>query len=92
MNQELVRAIEDKRRIRFQYHGTVRYAEPQCYGVGTSGRELLRVHQLRGGPVREPLFCVDEMTGLEVLDEAFTRPGPNFKRNDSAMRKIFAQL
>lgn len=92
MNQMLVMAIEQKRKLRFLYNGRARLVEPQCYGVGTRGSELLRAHQLRGGKEREPLFDVSKIVDLEVLDEVFVRPGPNYKRNDSAMKVIFAQL
>ena len=92
MNHILVEAIRDKRRLRFTYNGTTRLAEPQCYGIGTKGTELLRVHQLRGGSEREPLFDVSKMTDLVALDEFFARPGPNYKKNDSAMKTIFCQL
>ena len=92
MNEMLVRAIEQKRRLRFLYNGRMRLVEPQCYGIGTKGTELLRAHQLQGGQEREPLFDVSKLDGLEVLDERFDRPGPNYKRDDSAMKTIFAQL
>ena len=91
-NQVLVRAIEERRRLRFVYNGRARVVEPQCYGIGTKGTELLRAHQLLGGREREPLFDVSKITGLEVLNETFPRAGPNYKRDDSAMKTIFAQL
>ena len=92
MNQVIVRAILEKRRLRFSYHGRIRLVEPQCYGTGTRGTELLRAHQLSGGSQREPLFDVSKMSDVVLLDEVFTRPGPNYKRNDSAMKAIFCQL
>jgi hypothetical protein len=92
MNQVIVRSILEKRRLRFTYHGRTRLVDPQCYGIGTRGTELLRVHQLRGGSQREPLFDVSKMTNLVLLDEVFTRPGPNYKKNDSAMKTIFCEL
>jgi hypothetical protein len=92
MNQMLVRAIEQKRRLRFLYNGKIRLVEPQCYGMGTKGSELLRAHQLQGGKEREPLFSIAKIVHLEMLDEVFVRPGPNYKKNDSAMRRIFSQL
>jgi hypothetical protein len=91
-NPLLVEAIRDRRRIAFVYHGKPRVAEPQCYGIGTKGTELLRVHQLSGGSQREPLFDVAKIGGLVLLEQHFTRPGPNYKKDDSAMRIIFAQL
>ena len=92
MNEVLVRAIRQKRKLRFVYNRKRRLAEPQCYGIGTSGNELLRVHQLQGGPQREPLFTVSKIVDLEPLNDVFDRPGPNYKKNDSAMKTIFAQL
>lgn len=92
MHDLLIAAIEEKRRLRFVYDGKMRLVEPQCYGVATSGRPALRVHQLQGGQQREPLFTVAKIEQLEVLAEVFTRPGPNYKKNDSAMKVIYAQL
>lgn len=92
MNEVLVNAITQKQRLRFVYDHRPRLVEPQCYGIGTRGTELLRVHQLKGGAQREPLFNVSKIVDLEVLNETFTHPGPNYKKNDSAMKTIFAQL
>lgn len=92
MNEVLVAAIEQRRLLRFLYNGKWRLVEPQCYGIGTKGTELLRGHQLQGGQQREPLFDVSKIAHLEILPEVFDRPGPNYKRDDSAMKKIFAQL
>ena len=92
MNQAIVKSIRERRRLRFTYNGKTRLAEPQCYGIGTRGTELLRVHQIQGGSQREPLFAVSKMEDLAVLDEFFAKPGPNYKKNDSAMREIYCQL
>lgn len=92
MNPVIDRSIAEKRRLRFSYHGRVRLVEPQCYGVGTKGTELLRGHQIQGGTQREPLFDVSKIEDLVLLDEVFTRPGPNYKRDDSAMKTIYRQL
>lgn len=92
MNPLLVNAIKQKRRLRFVYNGKSRLVEPQCYGIGARGTQLLRGHQLQGGEQREPLFDVSRIADLEVLPDVFDRPGPNYKRGDSAMKTIFAQL
>jgi hypothetical protein len=91
-NPLIVQAIREKRRLRFSYHGRTRLAEPQCYGIGHKGTELIRVHQIQGGSQPEPLFNMAEVSDLVVLDEFFTKPGPNYKRDDSAMKIIFCQL
>jgi hypothetical protein len=92
MNKLLVEAIRQKRRLRFLYNGKPRFVEPQCYGIGKKGTELLRAHQLEGGEQAEPLFDVSKIVDLEVLPEMFDRPGPHYKRGDSAIKTIFAQL
>ncbi len=92
MNRTLTDAIRERRRLCFDYDGKARLVEPQCHGIGTKGTELLRGHQLRGGSQREPLFDVAKIANLVVLDETFARPGPNYRRDDSAMTTIFAQL
>jgi hypothetical protein len=92
MNQIIIDSIRQKRRLRFTYNGTARLAEPQCYGIGARGTELLRVYQIEGGSQREPLFDVSKMEELLALDEFFAGPGPHYKKNDSAMVTIFCQL
>ena len=92
LNQTIVQAINGRRRLRFIYNGRERTVEPQCYGIGTRGTELLRAYQLEGGSPAEPLFDVSKISGLALLDQRFGAPGPHYKRNDSAMRQIFAQL
>jgi len=92
MNKVIADSIRNRRRLGFIYHGTPRIVEPQCYGIGTKGTGLLRVHQLQGGDQREPLFDVSKIRDLVPLDQVFTHPGPNYKKNDSAMKTIFCQL
>ena len=92
MNGAIAWAIRTRHRLRFVYNGRARLVEPQCYGIGTKGTELLRVHQLEGGTQPEPLFDVAKIEDLVVLDEAFVDPGPNYQRDDSAIPTVFAQL
>lgn len=92
MNPIIVQAIRHRRRLRLIYHGTERLVEPQCYGLGRRGNELLRVHQTEGGDQREPLFDVGKIESLTLLDDHFTTPGPNYRRGDSAMQEIYGEL
>jgi len=93
MNPLICTAIREKRRLAFTYHDRARVAEPQCYGISQRDKELLRVLLIKGiSGQREPLFAVAEMQGLTLLDETFARPGPNYKKNDSAMKVIYCQL
>ena len=92
MNETLCQAIRGRRRIRFSYHGRPRLVEPQCHGHNAKHNELLRGYQLEGGEAPEPLYRVDEIRELVVLDETFDRPGPHYRKNDSAMTVIYCQL
>lgn len=92
MEKTIAAAILHKRRLRFTYHGQPRLVEPQCYGLGIHGSELLRAYQVQGGPVRESLFDVAKIQDLQLVEENFTRPGPHYRRDDSAMMIIFCQL
>ena len=92
MNELIVDSIRKRRRLRCTYNGKMRIVEPQCYGLGVKGTERLRVHQIHGGAQPEPLFDVSKMEDLVLLEEVFTKPGPNYKKNDSAMATIFCQL
>lgn len=91
-NPLITQAIRERRRLRFVYDDKARLAEPQCYGIGQRGTELLRVHQLQGGTQPEPLFDVFKIEDLVVLDEHFDAPAPHYKRGDSAMAHIFCEL
>jgi hypothetical protein len=53
---------------------------------------LLRVRQVSGGSYPEALLDVAKISDLVVLDERFERPGPHYRKDDSAMKTIFAQL
>jgi len=74
VNATILQAIASRRRLRFTYHDRERLIEPQCYGAGRRGTELLRAHQLSGGTQREPLFNVAEIERLVMLDEAVHPP------------------
>ena len=85
-------AIKHKNRISFTYHEKQRIGEPQNCGVSPTGKELTRVHMVKGGSRSEQLFELSNMEHLEVLNEHFIIPGPNYTRNDSAMEVIYCQL
>lgn len=91
-HEVLIQAINEWRRIRCTYEGRERYLEPQCYGLGPLGEPRLRVHPLPTGSAIEPLFRVDKIENVALIDEYFDEPSPNYKMDDSAMVVIFAHL
>jgi hypothetical protein len=89
---EICDAIRSRQRMEFEYNGKLRIVEPQCYGIKETDIEGLRCHMIEGGSRDEQLFDVDKMKNLKLLTEYFTKPGPNYKKNDSAFKIIFCQL
>jgi hypothetical protein len=93
LNQTLLcNAIKNKQRVKFNYSGKERIGEPQCCGVSKTGKEIVRIHLIKGGTRPEQLFEIAQIQSLELVDHYFSKPGPNYKRNDSAMKEIFCQL
>jgi serine/threonine-protein kinase HipA len=88
----LCSAIKKRQRISFRYKDKQRIGEPQCCGVSSGGKEVVRVHLLKGGRRPEQLFLIDQIKSLKVLGEHFTKPGPNYQPDDQAMKEIYCQL
>jgi hypothetical protein len=85
-------AINNKQRIKFLYNEKIRVAEPQCCGMSTAGKDVLRAHLTKGGSRPEQLFELNKMQSVEIMDEFFTLPGPNYNPDDSAMKTIYCRL
>jgi hypothetical protein len=96
-HQQLVEAIGHLRVLELRYDGYSRIIEPHAYGVSDEGGYLLRCYQTAGGsqsgaPVGWKLLRTDEIGSLYENGTVFQSARPGYKRNDSAMRRIYAQL
>jgi hypothetical protein len=96
-NPLLISAIRKKAVLKFIYNRQVRIVEPQTYGVSTTGKEVLRAHQISGdsrtgNAHRAKLFDVSKMEKLEKTNEKFHAALDFHNPDDSAMIKIFATL
>jgi hypothetical protein len=97
MNNTIVNSISNQTVLALTYKGIAREVEPHAYGLGTSGNDLLRCYQVAGGhtsdkPHTWDLLVVGEISGLSDTGRAFGGARPEYKRNDSAMSTIYAQL
>ena len=92
MKEIFCKAIQNKQRVEFIYHEKIRVGEPQCCGISKTGKEVVRMHLIKGGSRPEQLFEIAQIKDLKTIDEYFEKPGPNYRRNDSAMSEIFCQL
>lgn len=98
MLQTLADAIQHKRVIEFIYDGCQRIVEPHAVGYSSQGNLLLRCYQVGGQSRSSPvpdwrLMTVAKIQNLGVVpNRHFTSPRDDYKRGDSAMATIYAQL
>ena len=97
MNQIILNAIHNCELLTFTYDGYRRVVEPHTYGMSTTGKESLRAYQVEGRHVsrhNQPwhLFTVSKIVGLSSAGTGFDGPRHDYKRNDSVMQHIYAQL
>lgn len=98
MNQTIISAIQNQQTLSFYYDGQPRIIEPHTYGVTTTGKESLRGYQIQGehasshGNQPWHLFTVSKVVDLQCTGKAFNGARQGYKRSDSAMLQIYAQL
>ena len=97
MNSTIIQAIYNCELLSFSYDGYTRVVEPHAYGVSTAGKTILRSYQVEGGHASghsQPwhLFSLSKIVGLSSTGRKFSGARHDYKRNDSAMLKIYAQL
>ncbi len=96
-NPLLADAIAKWRLIELRYDGFTRLVEPHAYGLGSDGTEKLRCWQTSGGSVSGErqgwkLLNVNEIRATTMSEQSFSSARPSYKRGDSAMPRIYAQL
>jgi hypothetical protein len=93
----IISAIHDKAALKFIYNHEPRLVEPQTYGLSTTGKEILRAHQISGSgrngcSQMAKLFDLAKISGLEKTAQRFAEALPEHNPDDSAMVEIFATL
>lgn len=96
MNSDICDAIKNKQLIEFYYNGGTRTVEPHCHGVTTAGNEALRGYQVAGysesGNMGWKMFDLGKASNINVLEETFNGPRPDYKRGDKGMSQIYCEL
>jgi hypothetical protein len=90
--QLLCDAVRNKKRVSLTYHEKERIGEPQCCGISTADNEAVRMYLIKDGSRPLQLFNISQIKSLEVLQEHYSKPGLNYKRDDSAMKEVYCQL
>jgi hypothetical protein len=96
MKQIIIDAINNLQVLTFTYSGIDRVVEPHAIGISRTGKILLRCFQTLGGhitPGHEWDLCeLSKISNLNVTGDYFQIPRPGYKKNDSLMINILAQL
>lgn len=96
MKQTIIDAISNFQVLTFTYSGIGRVVEPHAIGISRTGKELLRCYQTLGGhvtPGHEWDLCeLSKISNLSISGDYFQTPRPGYRRGDSHMISIFAQL
>jgi predicted DNA-binding transcriptional regulator YafY len=96
VNDDLVRAITDKRLIEFAYRvGRTRIVEPHDYGI-RRGVECLLGFQISGESRTRAqgwkLFDIDQMRHLHVLERGFAGTRADSTQQHRAWDTLFARV
>lgn len=97
MNDIIIKAIDERRKLRVNYNGGSRTLEPYCYGVSTAGNESLRAYQEKGysrqGKNTDWKFMnTKKIENIELLDEYFLNNNPLYKKGDRMMKIIYKEI
>jgi len=91
----IVKAIRDRRLLRFAYGGFERVVDPHTFGLDRRGQALLVGFQVAGasrsGELGWKTFRECAMTATCVLSTSSLRPHVDYRRDDGAFASIIAQ-
>lgn len=93
----ICQAIQERRKLIFDYSGLRRIVAPYCYGISTRDTEVLRAIQIGGASSSRgygfgKLWTVSEISRLELSTENFTPNDPQYNPNDTAMKRVICRV
>jgi len=97
MNSLICKAIQEMRLLEFYYDGFYRKVEPHTYGISGNGGEMLVAFQIRGGSKEGSVhdwkqFKVDKIERINILNEAFKKPRPDYVKRDKKIKLVYCEL
>lgn len=97
MKQTIIDAIKGRNLLEFSYDGHQRVVEPHTFGVSTKGNDSLSAYQVEGtsdkGVVPDwKLFTISKIVGFKKSDKTFLGTRPEYRKGDSRMSIIYAEL
>jgi len=95
MKDQIINAIKNMQTIKFLYDDLERIVEPHTFGCNFKQNDVLRAFQIGGesstGLNFFKLYSISKIENLEVYGE-FNEPRKDYKKGDSAMKVIYAEL
>lgn len=96
MDKQIVQAVVNRQLLQFFYDGGERVVEVHCYGQTSKGNDAIRAFQVRGysssGQLGWRIFTLAKASSLELLEETFDNPRPDYKTGDKGMTLIYAEI
>ncbi len=95
MNEIIMDAIGNQKRIQFSYNGELRVVEPHTYGKSRRDNDVLSAYQIGGGSSTSDtgwkLFRIDNITNMSIGDE-FSHIADGYNALDTNMNEIYITL
>lgn len=90
-------AIDEMRLLIVEYGGVRRRVQPHVYGDDAQGHRLLSAYQVDGGSTSGEVrgwksFRMERVGAIEITNERFHAPRPEFQRDDGAFNYIVRQV
>lgn len=97
MKNIIIKAIENKKLLEFNYQGFYRVVEPHTFGEFNNGNELLIAFQVDGeSSSRKPPFWssfkIIEIEDICIMERSFLKPREGYKRGDKRFKVIISEL
>jgi hypothetical protein len=85
-------AINRKRMLHLDYHGTSRTVMPHILGHAGTGQLSLSAYQVSGTGHGWRMFHLDDTSKVEITGKGFGRPRHDYNPDDPAFDEIVARL
>jgi predicted DNA-binding transcriptional regulator YafY len=83
---KLIEAIKNRKRVKLAYFKKEYIVEVYTHGIGSNGKEYLRVWDIEDGKWK--LFLLENIEKFEVLQEAYSYIRTGYNRNDKFFKYI----
>lgn len=96
-NAVLLKSLDMRKRVAFEYDGLERIVEVHTIGTTTTGKPCIRAYQVAGGSISAEfegwkMFTLSRVHNVKLMDTDAALPRPGYQRDDRGMSTIEAQV